>query len=148
MLILSRRGLLAITAVVDIALHARPTPVSAKALAGRHGWPARHLEAALQTLVRCGILRGMRGPRGGYELARERRRITAGDVVRAALGEASPEAGPLSGSRLVDVVAPVTKRAADAFLGVLDQVTIEDLCRAAEESRLLEQQTSHADFTI
>ena len=32
-----------------------------------------------------GILKGVRGPRGGYELARERRRITAGDIVRAAM---------------------------------------------------------------
>ena len=36
----------------------------------------------LQALVRHGILKGVRGPRGGYELARERRRITAGDIVR------------------------------------------------------------------
>ena len=38
----------------------------------------------LQALVRVGILKGIRGPRGGYELARERRRITADDILRAA----------------------------------------------------------------
>ena len=82
---LSRRSLLAIAAVTDIALHARPQPVSAKALAARHKLPARHLEPVLQALVRHGILKGTRGPRGGYELARERRRLTAGDIVRAAM---------------------------------------------------------------
>ena len=30
------------------------------------------------------ILKGTRGPRGGYELAREQRRITADDILRAA----------------------------------------------------------------
>ena len=34
--------------------------------------PPRHLEPVLQALVRHGILKGIRGPRGGYELARER----------------------------------------------------------------------------
>ena len=87
MMLLSRRSQLAIAAVVDIALHARPSPVAAKLLAARHDLPPRHLETLLQALVRVGILKGVRGPRGGYELARERRRITAGDIARAAMQE-------------------------------------------------------------
>ena len=71
MALLSRKGLLAIAAVIDVALHGKGRPVSAKALAARHALPARHLEPVLQALVRMGILRGIRGPRGGYELARE-----------------------------------------------------------------------------
>ncbi len=84
MALLSRKGLLAIAAVIDVALHERGRPVSAKALAARHSLPARNLEPVLQALVRFGILKGIRGPRGGYELARERRRITADDILRAA----------------------------------------------------------------
>ncbi|NBQ40628.1 MAG: transcriptional regulator, partial [Alphaproteobacteria bacterium] len=72
--LLSRRSLLAIAAVVDIAIHARPDPVAAKHLAERHQLPPRHLETILQALVRAGILKGVRGPKGGYELATERRR--------------------------------------------------------------------------
>jgi hypothetical protein len=68
MILLSRRSLLAIAAVVDIALHARPLPVSAKILSARHTLPPRHLETMLQALVRAGILKGVRGPRGGYEI--------------------------------------------------------------------------------
>ena len=62
----------------------RARPVSAKALAARHGLPPRHLEPVLQALVHEGILRGIRGPRGGYELGREQRRITAAEILRAA----------------------------------------------------------------
>src|SRR5216110_3859848 len=83
-MLLSRKGILAVAAVIDVALHSNDKPVSAKTLASRHGLPPRHLEPVLQALVRCGILRGVRGPRGGYELARERRRITADDILRAA----------------------------------------------------------------
>jgi Rrf2 family protein len=99
MILLSRRSLLAIAAVVDVALHARPMPVAAKALASRHNLPPRHLETVLQALVRYGILKGVRGPRGGYELARERRRITAGDVVRAAMRPPAKTACPRSRNR-------------------------------------------------
>ena len=79
MILLSRRSLLGIAAVVDIALHGRASPVPAKALSERHHLPPRHLETMLQALVRTGILRGVRGPRGGYELAVERRKLKAGE---------------------------------------------------------------------
>jgi Rrf2 family iron-sulfur cluster assembly transcriptional regulator len=36
----------------------------------------------MQELVRAGILKGVRGPKGGYRLARERRRVTVGEIVR------------------------------------------------------------------
>jgi Rrf2 family iron-sulfur cluster assembly transcriptional regulator len=149
MILLSRRSLLAIAAVVDVALHARPMPVAAKALAARHNLPPRHLETVLQALVRQGILKGVRGPRGGYELARERRRITAGDVVRAAM-HATGEDGlpPLPDSKLVDtVIGPVVARATEAFLTDLDRVTIDDLCRQAE-ARSTETTAMPHDFTI
>ena len=150
MILSSRRSLLAIAAVVDIALHARPMPVAAKMLAARHNLPPRHLETVLQALVRQGILKGVRGPRGGYELARERRRITAGDVVRAALTAAVDEARPPGPeSRLVDeVVAPVVKAAGEAFLRELDSVTIDDLCRAAEHHAVFGGTAPTTDFTI
>src|SRR5579885_316118 len=100
MALLSRKGLLAIAAVIDVALHGRGRPVSAKVLAARHSLPARHLEPVLQALVRVGILKGIRGPRGGYELARERRRITANDILRAA-GTVEEAAEPHGGSDLL-----------------------------------------------
>ena len=84
MSLLPRKGLLAIAAVIDVALNARERPVSARKLAARHNLPPRHLEPVLQALVHEGILNGIRGPRGGYELARERRRITVADILRAA----------------------------------------------------------------
>ena len=82
--ILPRKSILAIAAVTDIALNSRSRPVAAKDLASRHRLPPRHLEPVLQALVREGILKGARGPHGGYELAREQRRITAEEILRAA----------------------------------------------------------------
>ena len=146
---LSRRSLLAIAAVTDIALHARPMPVSAKALAARHNLPPRYLEPVLQALVRQGILKGVRGPRGGYELARERRRITAGDIVRIAMTALEDEAvSPLPESRLAEVViTPIVQLGTEAFLAELDRVTVEDLCNRAQAEGAVEP-ASAADFTI
>jgi Rrf2 family protein len=151
MILLSRRSLLAIAAVVDIALHARPSPVAAKHLAARHNLPPRHLETMLQALVRAGILKGVRGPRGGYEIARERRRITAGDIVRAAMASTGEDSlPPIPESRLVDkVVGPVVRHAGACFLGELDKVTVEDLCRMSEaDSEKKADAAVASDFTI
>ena len=81
MLTLSRKSLLALEAVVDVALHARPDPVQAREITKRQGVPQRYLEQVMQALVRANILRGVRGPRGGYRLARERRRISVKEVI-------------------------------------------------------------------
>ncbi|MDP3255631.1 MAG: Rrf2 family transcriptional regulator [Bosea sp. (in: a-proteobacteria)] len=150
MMLLSRRSQLAIAAVVDIALHARPSPVAAKLLAARHDLPPRHLETMLQALVRVGILKGVRGPRGGYELARERRKITAGDIARAAMQEAGDDGiGPAPQSALVDaVVGPEVLRASRAFLSILDEVTVDELCRRAQILPGLGSDGNSADFTI
>ena len=148
--LLPRKGVLAITAVIDIALHARGRPVAAKALATRHSLPPRHLEPVLQALVRHGILKGVRGPRGGYELARERRRITAGEIVRAAMTVTGEDGlTPLPESRLVDeVVGPLIQDATDAFLRTLDGVTVDDLCRQADERHVFGELAMATDFTI
>lgn len=147
MILLSQRGLLAIAAVVDVALHARPTPVAAKALAARHDLPPRHLETLLQTLVRANILKGVRGPRGGYELARERRRISMGEIVRAALSESDDRDKPRS--RLVDaVIEPLVADASGVFLQALDAITVDDLCRRAEARAVFGAIDVKSDFAI
>ncbi|GHE46088.1 Rrf2 family transcriptional regulator [Camelimonas fluminis] len=150
MMLLSRRSVLAIAAVVDVALHARPLPVAAKLLAARHRLPPRHLETVLQTLVRAGVLKGVRGPRGGYELARERRRISAGQIVRAVMAAQEDDGlPPLPESKLVEqVIEPSVKEAGEAFLARLDSVTIEDLCRDAEMKSVFGDVAVPMDFTI
>src|SRR5262245_39911042 len=112
MALLPRKALLAIAAVVDVALHGRERPVSAKALAARHGLPPRHLEPVLQALVRDTILKGIRGPHGGYALARERRRIRVDEIVRSAGTTDENSDMDLTGSSLLgEVVLPAVAEA-------------------------------------
>lgn len=152
--LLPRRSLLAVAAVVDIAYHARPTPIAAKTLAARHGLPPRHLETLLQVLVRAGILKGVRGPRGGYELARERRRISIADIVRAALGEGEDgrdefrERGDDASPLVADVVTPMIRSASESFLDRLGEINVDDLCQEAERRSVFGEARPTYDFTI
>ena len=134
--LLPRKGILAIAAVIDIALNARGRPVAAKALASRHHLPPRHLEPVLQALVRHGILRGIRGPRGGYELARDQRRITADDILRAAgTVDEHGDARPVDSALLSKVVIPALAQAEQAFSSALSRINIEELAHSAEGLR-------------
>jgi Rrf2 family protein len=86
----------------------------------------------LQALVREGILKTVRGPGGGYVLAREQRRITAVDILRAAGTVNDESEKPVSGSALVDeVVDPALAKAEKAFSNTLSRITIEELTRSA-----------------
>jgi Rrf2 family transcriptional regulator, iron-sulfur cluster assembly transcription factor len=130
--LLPRKGILAIAAVIDVALHAQGRPISAKTLAARHGLPPRHLESVLQALVREGILKGIRGPRGGYELARERRRVTANDILRAAGTVDDSDERPAESDVLTKVVLPALSHAEHEFGVALSRINLEDMARHAE----------------
>jgi Rrf2 family protein len=130
--LLPRKGVLAVAAVIDVAMQGPGHPISAKTLAARHGLPPRHLEPVLQALVRCGILKGIRGPRGGYELARERRRVTANDILRAA-GTVDDSDKPPAGSDLLNkVVLPALAGAEQEFGVALARINLEDMTRDAQ----------------
>jgi len=132
----SREGFRAIAAVVDVALHSRGQPVSAKALAERNSLPPRHLEPVLQALVREGVLRGVRGPRGGYELGRDRRRISADDILRAAGTIENHESEQTGDSIMLSaVVLPALAQSQRACSVALGRITIEDLARKTEPFR-------------
>jgi Rrf2 family iron-sulfur cluster assembly transcriptional regulator len=134
--LLPRKGILAVTAVLDIALHSRGKPVAAKALASRHRLPPRHLEPVLQALVRTGVLRGVRGPRGGYELAREERDITANDILRAAGTVDDTEQAPVKGSALLtSIVVPALDQAEKALATALARITVADLAKSAQGAK-------------
>ena len=131
--LLSRKGILAIAAVIDVALHSESRPVSAKALAERQGLPPRHLEPVLQALVHDGILRGVRGPRGGYSLGRDKADITANEILRAAgtVDDASEDQLPAS-FLVASVVLPAIAQAERAFASALGTIHLNELVKRAK----------------
>lgn len=150
MLRLSRKTMLAIEAVLDIAYNARPDPVQSKDITRRQGIPQRYLEQVMQSLVHSNILKGVRGPKGGYTLAKERRKITVGDVVRVVDQlDDDTDNDPVSEADLGEkVVAPLWAETRDAVLERLDAVTMEDLCRRAQELDIPHGTKAPPDFNI
>ncbi len=156
MLRVTRKTLLALEAVTDVAYNSRPNPVRARDITRRQGVPQRYLEQVMQQLVHVGILKGVRGPQGGYVLARERRRITAGDVVRAvARLEIEDEPKFTDKSDLGKlVVRPLWKDMEQRLLADLDKITIESLCQKAKQLEIGEDtpegaaQQGGSDYSI
>jgi Rrf2 family iron-sulfur cluster assembly transcriptional regulator len=150
MLKLSRKTLLALEAVIDIAFNARPEPVQAKEITARQGVPQRYLEQVMQQLVRAGVLKGVRGPRGGYRLAKERRRISVGDVVRVAesLEDEESEAIDPRSELGIRIVSPLIQSLQEEVMARLDAISIEDLCQRARSVGVDCGGGSAADFTI
>jgi len=141
----------AIEAVLDIAYHSSAEPVQSRDITRRQGIPRRYLEQALQHLVRNGLLIGVRGPRGGYRLARERRRITIGDIVRVVsemesnnqLIEDTP------GSELGHkVVRPLWLDLRNEMMARLDKMSVDDLCSHADQAGIISEGRQNLDFTI
>jgi Rrf2 family protein len=147
----SKKLALALEAVVDVAYHGGSEPVQSQDIARRLGLPRRYLEQVLQQLVRANILKGVRGPRGGYRLARERRRISVAEVVRVVQGleESVGEEGPVSESSLgTKVLAPFWEELENDLMTRLEAVSVEDLCRQAERQAVESEGRRSFDFVI
>ena len=151
MLKLSKKMLFAIEAVLDIAYHAGNQPVQNREITRRQEIPRRYLEQALQQLARHGVLIGVRGPRGGYRLARERRRISIGDIVRVVHDmEASDSLSQDVGlSELgIKVVRPMWIKLQANILDELDKISIDDLCNDAAKIDIISEGQTNLDFSI
>lgn len=147
----SRKALFAIEAVVDIAYHAGTGPVRSNAISERQGIPRRYLEQVLQQLVHKGILTGQRGPRGGYRLARERRRISVGEIVRVvrSIETADDPASSDEGSEIgLRVVRPILQELQLDLMARLDGLTVEELCDRARAANVPSNSPAMPDFSI
>ena len=149
MLIRRDRAMTAITIMLDIAFHAagRDT-VSAGDLAERLGLARRGMEPLLQTLSRAGLLDSVRGPRGGYRLARPRREIRLSEIIAVAnADEAQATDGP--GGRLqVAVVDRLWVELEDAARIALGTLTLDDLIRRAQAAGLKRPSSEPISFAI
>lgn len=151
MLRLTKKLIFAIDAVVDIAYNASKSPVQSKEIAQRQGIPCRYLEQVLQNLVKSGVLRGVRGPGGGYCLARERRLISLGEISRI-VDKMESTADPLEepgGSELGrTVLYPLWLELQEAAIQRLDAISIDDLCARARAVGVQSSAPEMFDFMI
>ncbi len=138
----SAKGEYGVLAVFELAQHAGESPLQAKTIAKNQHIPLRFLEQVLSGLRKTGLVESVRGAQGGYTLNRPPSEIRIGDVLEAI-------EGPITSSNRVsgndnpdhpyeietghDILKPIWEEVRTAATGVLNSITIQDLCERKKE---------------
>jgi len=80
---LTTKGRFAVTAMIDVAMHATEAPVTLAGVSERQKISLSYLEQLFGKLRRHGLVASARGPGGGYRLARPAGEVTVADVILA-----------------------------------------------------------------
>ena len=141
-----KRIIYAIEAVLDIALNSGLEPVRNESIAKRQGIPKRYLEQTLQTLVKNRILVASRGPRGGYRLAKERRKIRISDIILSIVGTKDKESN-FKSKLSNNIIKPLLNELNETCYKKLQQVTVEDIYNQIKKSAK-KNKKENLDFVI
>ena len=96
-------------------------------IAQRQSIPDRYLEQMLTSLRRARILRSIRGPKGGYQLARPPAEITIADVVSCLEGDQPARAAASRDTPEFEVLSALQERLDQARAGILSSTSLQDL---------------------
>lgn len=137
-------------AVIFVALNAGADPVSSKQICAYQDVLPRHLEPVLQVLVKAGILKGTKGPRGGYTLAREKRRIQVDEIfsLLSCCNNISDKNYNKYTIKQDGVVANLNNEISSHISAHLKKITIEDLCRKIEAKNGKNYSVNKVEFNI
>lgn len=128
---ISTRGRYALRMMVDIATHDSGSPVRIKDIAARQHISVKYLEQIVSILTKAGYVTSVRGPQGGYRLARKPEDYTVGDILRLTEGDLSPVACVTDESSCPMseecVTIRIWKELDDAINSVIDKYTLDDL---------------------
>lgn len=135
---ISTKGRYAVRLMLDIALHDNMEPVRLKDTAERQQISVKYLEQIISQLVRCGYVKSIRGPQGGYHLTHPPKDYTVGMILRQVEGNMAPVS--CMDNDIVDcerqaecVSLRIWKELDQAIRGVLDKYTLADLISWQEE---------------
>ncbi|MDD5229132.1 MAG: Rrf2 family transcriptional regulator [Methylococcales bacterium] len=80
---LTTKGRYAVTAMLDLAFYSQDKPVTLTEIAARQTISLSYLEQLFARLRKAGIVQGVRGPGGGYQLNQDAKKISIGAIVEA-----------------------------------------------------------------
>ncbi len=138
---MSTRGRYALRSMVDLAQHGGSEPVSRREIAERQEISHNYVAQLFRRLQVAGLVEGVKGPGGGYRLAREASTITAHDVVRAVEGPIAvvhcalpgPDEEPACDRVDRCVTHLLWRQISDTVKDTLDSVTLKDLVDQAQQ---------------
>ena len=128
---LSTKGRYGVRALVDIALNSDGGPVLLRDIAKRQDISAQYLEHLVAPLIRAGILRSIRGAKGGIALAKPPEEIRLSGVIEVLEGSVAPvecvDNAALCARSDTCVTRDVWVEIKAAVVGVLEPLTLKDL---------------------
>ncbi|MBW4598258.1 MAG: Rrf2 family transcriptional regulator [Calothrix sp. FI2-JRJ7] len=134
---LSSRVEYALLALIELAdCHSIEKSLKISEIAARHSLPERYLEQILSTLRREGIVKSVRGAKGGYILVKEPRQIYVQEVIAVIDGERKPsEAEPETSTPEKMVINQIWLQASETTKTFFQKYTIQDLCQQRDTLR-------------
>ncbi|MSM41218.1 MAG: Rrf2 family transcriptional regulator [Geobacter sp.] len=135
---LSTKARYAVRAMVDLAIYSNGRPVTLKEIAGREEIPLSYLEQLFFRLKCVRLVESVRGPGGGYLLARDGSEITVGEIIAGVEEQLNPvaclDSGAAECSRMPACVTySVWKGLGERIHSFLDSIRLADLAADARQ---------------
>ncbi|MFA7073656.1 MAG: Rrf2 family transcriptional regulator [Endomicrobiaceae bacterium] len=89
---ISTKGRYSLRLMIDLAEHNNGEYIALKDISFRQKISVKYLEQIIAQLSKAGLLKSVRGPQGGYKLAKHPKDYTAGEILRVTEGSLSPVA--------------------------------------------------------
>lgn len=133
---LSTRSTYGMRALVELALAEGRGPLSAALIAKQQGLSVAYLEQLLHRLKKRGVVTSVRGPKGGYLLAKAPQQIKMGEIVRTLEGDVTVHNGKIADNprHAQRIIHAVYRGVHERLAHTLDGVTLKDLCDEAQTS--------------
>lgn len=139
----STKGRYALRLMVDLAVHDSGEYISLRDVSERQEVSMKYMEQIVSQLTKAGFLYSVRGPQGGYKLARQPRLYTVGEILRVTEGSLAPVS-------CLDIVPNPCPRAAQCstlpfweglhreISAYMDNVTLESLLEQEQQRQLVD----------
>lgn len=137
---ISTKGRYGLRVMTDLAVNGKDGCISLKDIAEREHLSEKYLEQIVNQLSKAGLVRSLRGAKGGYQLTREPEKITVEDILKATEGSLAPVACAEDNGKCLNygdcVTSFIWTEIYKATIGVVSRITLRDL---AERSLQIEK---------
>lgn len=136
---LSTKATYGMRAICDLALHYKDGSLSVREISKRENISIRYLEQLLNKLKKFGFVKSIRGPKGGYILAKNPKEIRLSDLLLTLEGQITPVKCTINYKdtklchRIDNCVSKILwDKLGRAITDVLDKTTLKNLCDEAK----------------
>lgn len=129
---ISTKGRYALRLMLDLAINNTGEYVPLKLVSERQDISVKYLEQIITALVKAGFVKGLRGSKGGYKIAKQPEDYTVGMILRLTEGSLAPVSCLDDEVNVCDrcddcITLELWKELYDAINNVVDNITLADL---------------------